>query len=883
MFQLKMWARTMALAAAISTAFAPFGSVMMPAQVYAAEKLELVEQSPITSGATLNRYIWQFERKGQPVSVNVDAIIVDLHNPYVKLDTIMGTNNQYTKKQNIQKMAQEAGAVAAINGDFFNTKAEGVPIGPQIRDGKLEATPPYLIGFQSFALTKDNEPIIDLFTFEGAVTAEDGTSYPLGGINKTYYWYEDDGVHTPGQHAMIDGLYMYTHSWGQVYRSIDGVTTPTEVLVQNGVIKQIELEGIINQIAPEDGYILRASGKAHEFVRDHLKVGQKIKVNYRMFAKDPTKTYDPSTFKTMIGGHTILVEDGKPSGYSRSISDISGYAGVARTAVGFSKDKRYVYLITAEKSERSQGLTIPELQNFMVNIGVWRGMNLDGGGSTQMVSRPLGGTQVQYVNQTTNGEKRPVVNGLAIWSLAPKGAPKSISIAGRSDLLIGQSYAYSLTGYDEYFNTLSAADLAPLGKWTVTGNGVINGNTVTATAPGTITLKATAGTASAQHQIRVLGGQDIHSLEITGNMPELKVGATYPLPAVVALTSDGQERAVPAAGLRWEFAGFDAEVNDDRLTIKSMDGDQPAYLIAHYDRFSTSQLLTSGETVVFADFESNTDIVKKVTPADVKGEVSRVQSGNGHSLKLQYDFTGGDKVTKALYAQFGPEGQKITGNPSGMTLKVKGDNSHNWIRAEFKDAAGQVKWVDITRDTNWSDWKTVHVPLNLSNMQQPLKLNRIYVVNPANGQETRALTGAVEIDDVWLHYPPKADQTRNEVELVIDKPTLKVNGNTLRLDQAPVIDRGNTLVPLRFVVEAMGGQVIWNDTAAGRSVQVLLGSNYAHMWLGSERMALNGKAVTAEVPPQLMNERTMVPLRVLAESMGWTVEWDGETRTVTLK
>jgi len=45
---------------------------------------------------------------------------------------------------------------------------------------------------------------------------------------------------------------------------------------------------------------------------------------------------------------------------------------------------------------------------------------------------------------------------------------------------------------------------------------------------------------------------------------------------------------------------------------------------------------------------------------------------------------------------------------------------------------------------------------------------------------------------------------------------------------------------------------------------------------------MDGERVTAEVAPQLINERTMIPLRLLAEKMGWKVTWNNDTRSVTL-
>ena len=58
-----------------------------------------------------------------------------MQNPYVRLDVMTGVDNQFTKKDTVRNMANSTGAVAGTNGDFFNTQAEGVPMGAEIVQG----------------------------------------------------------------------------------------------------------------------------------------------------------------------------------------------------------------------------------------------------------------------------------------------------------------------------------------------------------------------------------------------------------------------------------------------------------------------------------------------------------------------------------------------------------------------------------------------------------------------------------------------------------------------------------------------------------------------------------------------------------------------------
>ncbi|PYI51168.1 stalk domain-containing protein [Paenibacillus flagellatus] len=832
----------------------------------------MVSQDPLTYGAILRKYEWKFDRNKKPVTVTANLVEVDLQNPYVKLDTIAGTNGQFTKKQSVRNMANETKAVAAINGDFFNMYAEGVPMGPQIKDGKLMATTIDVPGWYSFALTKENKPVVDLFAFQGKIVAKDGASYPLGGINKTYYWYEDDGVHQEGVHSMIDGLYMYTSAWGQTNRSNDGVTVPTEVLVRNGIIAEIKPTGVLDMIAPEDGYILRASGKADEFVRQHLKVGDPIVADYKMMAQDPSKNYDVSSFKTMISGHTILVDNGAPAAFSRG--GVQENAAVARTAIGYTKDERYAYLITV-----NPGVTLAELQQFMIKVGVWKGLNLDGGGSTQLATRPLG-EFTTVLTSADMGYERPVVNGVGVYSLSPPGEVKDITIQGITTLFMGQKATFAMKAYDQFYNPVDTSKMPTV--WTTDRPiGTFEGNTFTATGTGKAKLTVTSGTATQSVDVEVASGKDIASLKLQSSSTALLADSVYKLTAN-ATTKSGKTGVVPAGALQWEFIGFKGRMEGDKLYVESIEPNATeGRVIARYDGFSTMLTMPIYEQRNVETFEKPSAVSFSATDG-VKGSVGVTPSGTptgGNALAIEYDFTQGTKTT-AAYANF-MNGLKVEGEPESISVKVKGDSSRNWIRAKIKDSAGKTQLVSLTEFANWSDWKTLSADLKPYNFTYPITLEQLYVANPENAHDERELKGRILLDDVGFQYNKSTNKPKNTVKLTIDQKTLTVNGSPLALDQAPVIYNGNTLVPVRFVIEAMGGDLKWSD--AERKVSIVKDSHFLELWVDRTELIADGESVVAEVPPLLMTERTMVPLRIISEKMGWKVTWDEQTRTVTLE
>jgi trimeric autotransporter adhesin len=832
----------------------------------------LVSQEILTSGATLKKYVWQSKRSNKDIKVNGDVVEVDLTNPNVKLDVMTGTNNQFTKKQSVLEMAKETKAVAGTNGDFYNTMAEGVPIGPQISSGQLMATPPYLPGFYSFALDKDNKPLVDLFTFQGSIKTKDGSSYPLGGINKTYYWFEPND-----EHSHIDGMFMYTNAWGQVDRSNDGKTVPTEVLVQNNVIMKIAENAIIDMIAPKDGYILRASGKATEFVKAYMKVGDPLIADYSILPQDPSKTYDARAFRMMIGGHTIMVDEGKPAAFSREVDSLCCYR--SRTALGYSQDQKTAYLITVDNSGDSKGLSMTELQQFMIKVGVWKGLNLDGGGSTQMVARPLGEMQPVLINKTETGSQRKVVNGVGVFSTAPQGEVKELFIQAPNVLFLNEKAPLSFRAYDIYYNPVDTTKVQA--QWSSENqSGTFEGNVFTPLQAGIAKVKAASGQGSQTAEIEVIGRNELSSLSIQAGQMALTEGETYKLP-VLAKTKSGKTREVPTELIQWELSGIQGEIKNGTLTVQSLNGSTGAQLIARYDGFSTMVTVPVGVDKVWYDVDNYAVLTTtEVKPAEVIAEVNITSDAGNKVLELGYDFSKGIG-TKWAYAAMDTR-ILIEGKPQYLKVKVNGDESLNWLRAQIQDNNNVTHLVDLARSINWKGWKLLTADLTEYKIEYPIRVKSIYVVNEEIGQDERTAKSKIDIDDITFTYQGALPQTaKNSVLLTVNKKEVKLNGKSITLEQAPVIVKGNTLVPIRFVSEALGGTVKWDDKE--RKVTVIRGDKLIDLWIDQTDLVINGQRVTAEVPPVIMSDLTMVPLRILSENLGWKVTWDGNTQQITLQ
>ena len=107
--------------------------------------------------------------------------------------------------------------------------------------------------------------------------------------------------------------------------------------------------------------------------------------------------------------------------------------------------------------------------------------------------------------------------------------------------------------------------------------------------------------------------------------------------------------------------------------------------------------------------------------------------------------------------------------------------------------------------------------------------------------------------------------------------SVMVNGAAVKFpDQKPVVQNERTLVPVRFVAEVLGHKVLWD--ASTNSVDIDGGKII--LYIGTTKAKINGKNVTLNVASTVINNRTMVPLRVVAETLDCSVDWISETNTV---
>ena len=436
--------------------------------VFAANKLLFKE--PIAPGVV--RYKYEVSRDKKNAQTNV--VTVDLNNPHIKINTVAG-GGTYTNKATVSQMADRTNAVALVNGDFFTMQLQGVPLGASIIDGDMKSSPAVLTDIWSFGIDENNTAFIDSTKFVGSVTAPNGKSYPIDGLNKTFYWYQPSK-----EYSHESKIQMYNSFWASKSR---GDKTAGEVLLsEDNVVEQIVYRKNIDMKIPEGKKILQVSGGSERFMRANVKVGDKLQINTNI---EPNRNW-----KMMIGGHALLVENGAIKKYTKDVNSIGGVR--ARTAVGISQDGKTVYIVSAEgRTNRSPGLSLNELSQFMLDLGAYKAMNLDGGGSTAMAVRNLGDLKrTRVTNPERNAGERKVVNGLGVFNTTTNtGVISDVKFESDLNTIVGEQLNLKLkSGWDEFLNPIDIKNRT----YTVTDNSnganILNGLSYLSLTPGKYNL-----------------------------------------------------------------------------------------------------------------------------------------------------------------------------------------------------------------------------------------------------------------------------------------------------------------------------------------------------------------------------------------------------------
>ncbi len=505
---------------------------------------------PIAPG--LSRHVYTV--KGTTSSAYISVLKVDLNNPNLKIDLIAG-EGKYNNKATVSKMAANTNATAMVNGDFFNMALEGTPEGPSIVHGKVQTSPCVMTDVYSLGIDENNTASILQIGFEGSVTAPNGASFKLDGLNKSYYWYEPDK-----QYSHQDKLQLYNDFWAAKTR---GDKKNSEILLSNdGTVEEISEGKNFPYPVPDGKSILQADGKAYEFIKNNVQVGQKLNVQYNLTPR--------TNFKFLVGGHALLVDNGAKVKYTKDINVLGGVR--ARTAAGITQDGKTLYIVSGEgRTKRSTGMTLDALSEVMVGLGAYRAVNLDGGGSTAQVVKNLGEiNQTRVIDPEGQKAERKVVNGIGFYNIAPvTGNISGVKMKGPSTLLIGQTGDFGIKGaYDDNLHPIDLNTIGySMGDISSDVQGIWNSYYYMPLTPGSVEVILTTSTGvSTSKQVQVLGEEGMKTLILSTENRRVAPGSTIQY-KLIAKNNSGEKVEISPRVSNFTIEGFTGVADSQTGTV----------------------------------------------------------------------------------------------------------------------------------------------------------------------------------------------------------------------------------------------------------------------------------------------------------------------------
>ena len=620
--------------------------MIVTSNVFAANKLLFKE--PIAPGVV--RYKYEISRDKKNTQTNV--VTVDLNNPHIKINTVAG-GGTYTNKATVTQMADRTNAVALVNGDFFTMQLQGVPLGASIIDGDMKSSPAVLTDIWSFGIDENNTAFIDSTKFVGSITAPNGKSYPIDGLNKTFYWYQPSK-----EYSHESKIQMYDSFWSSKSR---GDKTAGEVLLsEDNVVEQIVYRKNIDMKIPKGKKILQVSGGSERFVRENIKVGDKVQINTNI---EPNRNW-----KMMIGGHALLVENGAIKKYTKDVTSIGGIR--ARTAVGISKDGKTVYIVSCEgRTKRSAGLSLNELSQFMLDLGAFKAMNLDGGGSTAMAVRNLGDIKrTRVTNPERNAAERKVVNGLGVFNTTTNtGVISDVKFESDLNTIVGEQINLKLkSAWDEFLNPIDIKDRTYTVADNSNGANILKGLDYLSITPGKFNLALTTNKGeNINKEINIADPSKYSKFSIDTKSKIIKKGMTLDINAKGEYNN--RKIKISPRVINYSFEDMTANVDPNNFKINILDYGRNPKIIAKLGN-KTSTIALYDESTRLIKMKIN-DVNYSINGESKKMDAKPFIKNNRTLVPLRF-------VVEALGGEVNWDGENrlVSVNSNGKNIELKIDS-----------------------------------------------------------------------------------------------------------------------------------------------------------------------------------------------------------------
>jgi exopolysaccharide biosynthesis protein/3',5'-cyclic AMP phosphodiesterase CpdA len=453
----------------------------LPTAAQAADQLALTDKTEaIGPGITL-RHVKTLSSSGW---LDEQVLTADLANPAVSSDLI--SSGKVAKGMAISQQANNAGAIAAVNGDFFDIDNSTAPLGLMVQNGGLIKSQ-QAGAWNAVGVGRDGIGRLIDTTLQASSTVH-GVSYPITTVNAA-------------GGAPADAMIAYTSAWGSYSRAI-GIGSSANVAsatIVDGKVVSVDSSGAGTGDIPANAFVLVGRERSADAIRT-FQPGDNASLSYGL------KDAIAQQMKFAVGFNTVLVRDGT--------AVPSGDTSVApRTAIGFKDGGKTMMLVVADGHQTTvPGPTLTQMGQIMQGLGADTAMQLDGGGSSTLVASPLGQQDVTVRNTPSDGHERLDPDGVGLFVTKGDGTvhdlivkPADASDADQARVFPGLHRTLVAKAVDDHQTPVAIArgDV----RWSANNDATVDNGQVaapTSAAGGSIRVRATTDSAQDDEALRVL-------------------------------------------------------------------------------------------------------------------------------------------------------------------------------------------------------------------------------------------------------------------------------------------------------------------------------------------------------------------------------------------
>ena len=669
-----------------------------------------VEREPVAPGVM--RATYRLVTSAGPVVVSL--IMVDPKEPTVRLGAVLAHESIVSKDEQASSMARRTGAVAGINGDYYDINATGAPVGVLVRGGVLDRSPS---SRAALTVARDRSVRFGSYRFFGNA-ASGLTSVPITSLNE---WPPAAGA------ALLTPAFGAAPPATPNVSLLDLQPLPTDV---SGVRRYRVAARSDAPPWPAAGALRLAYGPAAQGFGPLPDVGDVVTL---AFDTDPPL----ADVAAAVGGGPLLLQNGAPVDDPASPNYADRDKRIPASAAARLADGTLALVVVdGRRQATSIGVNRAELIALLRALGATDAMLFDSGGSATLVARVLGDAEATVVNEPSDGVERAIADGLFVYSDAPLGP------AAR--LVVRPSHVVALPGAHVPLRArIVDANLHGLGDargaWRIAPSPLI------ASIGDDDVLRAGERTGAATVRVaRGAVGTEL-PVEVIDKVARVVIGPPRANPdphAAVALTLeafDARDRPVAVDGVvRW--SAKDASIDAHGRLVA---GDRDAVVTASAGGANATMTVPVGRhTVPLALFDDKHRAGWKLVTAPANG--TGTLAFEGDTLRIGYDFTAGGRAAYAV-------DEIRLGEPLALSCAVDGDANGAALRATFVDRYGDRETVTFARRIDFTDTRrlTVKVPPALA---PPVAIRNFYVVGTLANPPVTA-SGTIGVHDCSASVP----------------------------------------------------------------------------------------------------------------------------------